>query len=59
MGGIATAGLYIVIESWILSTTTNKNRGSSLALYMVALYVAQAAGQWFLNIGHNFITFAL
>ena len=53
VGGIATAGLYIVIESWILGTTTNKNRGSSLALYMIALYVAQAAGQWLLNIGHQ------
>ncbi|AKP75056.1 putative MFS-type transporter YcaD (plasmid) [Piscirickettsia salmonis] len=51
LGGIATAGLYIVIESWILSATDNKNRGGSLALYMIALYVAQAGGQWLLNIG--------
>lgn len=51
IAGIATAGLYIVIESWILSATDSKNRGTSLALYMVALYVAQAAGQWLLNIG--------
>lgn len=52
-GGIATAGLYIVIESWILSATDNSNRGSSLAFYMIALYIAQAAGQWLLNIGHQ------
>lgn len=51
--GIATAGLYIVIESWILSSTENSNRGSSLAFYMIALYIAQSAGQWLLNIGHQ------
>lgn len=51
--GIATAGLYIVIESWILSSSTNSNRGTSLALYMIALYVAQSIGQWLLNLGHQ------
>lgn len=51
--GIATAGLYIVIESWILSETNNSNRGSSLAIYMVALYVAQSVGQLLLNIGNE------
>jgi MFS family permease len=51
--GIATAGLYIVIESWILSTSDDKSRGSALALYMIALYLAQSIGQWLLNIGHQ------
>ena len=51
--GIATAGLYIVIESWILSASDSSNRGSSLAIYMVALYLAQSIGQWLLNIGHQ------
>lgn len=51
--GVATAGLYIVIESWILSSTDNTNRGSFLALYMVALYMAQSFGQWLLTIGHQ------
>lgn len=50
LGGIATAGLYVVIESWILGSTTNKNRGKFLAIYMIALYVAQAFGQTLLNI---------
>lgn len=54
VSGIAVAGLYIVIESWILSETNNQNRGSSLALYMIALYVAQSAGQWLLNIGNQY-----
>ncbi len=51
LGGIATAGLYIVIESWILAESNPSNRGTSLALYMVSLYVAQAFGQWLLNLG--------
>jgi MFS family permease len=51
--GIATAGLYVVIESWILSSSTNSNRGTSLALYMIALYMAQSIGQWLLNLGHQ------
>ncbi|MDF1761044.1 MAG: MFS transporter [Coxiellaceae bacterium] len=51
--GIATAGLYIVIESWILSSSDNSNRGTSLAIYMIALYIAQSIGQWLLNIGHQ------
>ena len=49
--GVATAGLYIVIESWILSSSNNKNRGTALAFYMIALYIAQSMGQWLLNIG--------
>ncbi len=53
VGGIATAGLYIVIESWILAESTPKNRGASLAWYMVSLYIAQALGQWLLNLGHQ------
>lgn len=51
--GVATAGLYVVIESWILSGSDNQNRGTALAYYMVALYIAQALGQCLLNIGHQ------
>lgn len=51
--GIATAGLYIVIESWILSSSDHNNRGSALALYMLGLYIAQSIGQYLLNIGHQ------
>ncbi len=50
LGGVATAGLYVVIESWILGNTTNQNRGKFLAIYMIALYIAQALGQALLNI---------
>ncbi len=50
IGGFATAGLYIVIESWILTGTDAKNRGTTLAFYMISVYIAQAGGQWLLNV---------
>lgn len=56
--GIATAGLYIIIESWIISASNKKIRGLSLAFYMISLSVAQAMGQWLLNFGDaNKLTF--
>lgn len=59
--GLAIGGLYVVIESWILTTSNKQNRGQILAVYMVALYIAQAGGQFLLNIGHleSFIPFAI
>lgn len=59
--GLAIGGLYVVIESWILTTSATENRGQILAFYMVALYLAQAGGQFLLNIGHleSFIPYAI
>ncbi|MCH9630908.1 MAG: putative MFS-type transporter YcaD [Chlamydiia bacterium] len=48
--GICAAGLFIVIESWLLLLSTTKTRGKLLSLYMVGLYLAQASGQFILNI---------
>ena len=45
--GIATAGLYVVIESWLLCKSSVANRGQVLALYMVTFYGAQSFGQFF------------
>ena len=50
-GGFATAGLFIVIESWLLVLGTVKIRGQILALYMVALYAAQGLGQFLIDLG--------
>lgn len=47
--GICGAGLFIVIESWLLLVSNAKTRGRILAIYMVALYAAQAAGQFLIN----------
>ncbi len=50
IGGFSTAGLFVVIESWLLCNSTNKTRGQILSLYMVTFYVSEALGQLFLNL---------
>lgn len=47
--GVSCAGLFIVIESWLLLLSSPSTRGAVLSLYMVALYTAQALGQFILN----------
>lgn len=48
--GVCTAGLFIVIESWLLLLASHSTRGMILSIYMVALYSAQACSQFFLII---------
>ncbi|MGJ8521980.1 putative MFS-type transporter YcaD [Carnimonas sp. R-84981] len=43
--GWATAGAFLVIESWLLSMGDAKTRGRILAFYMVAFYGAMTIGQ--------------
>ncbi|MBT4879440.1 MAG: MFS transporter [Alphaproteobacteria bacterium] len=50
ISGYCLAGLYIVVESWLLGHSTVKTRGQFLALYMIALYGASASGQFLLNV---------
>ena len=50
-GGFATAGIFVVIESWLLCNCTNKTRGRVLSLYMVTFYVSESLGQLLLNLG--------
>lgn len=50
IAGYSIAGLFVVIESWLLAGSTIQTRGQVLALYMTALYAGQAAGQLLLNI---------
>ncbi len=47
--GLTCAGLFIVIESWLLLLSSPSTRGQVLSLYMVALYSAQGLGQFILN----------
>jgi MFS family permease len=49
MTGIAVAGVFIVIESWLLSHAEEKTRGQVLSFYMVTFYAAQSLGQLFLK----------
>lgn len=51
IAGFSIAGIYIVIESWVLASTTPKNRGRVVSIYMIALYGGQSLGQLLLNIG--------
>ncbi|OGO94065.1 MAG: MFS transporter [Coxiella sp. RIFCSPHIGHO2_12_FULL_44_14] len=51
IGGFATAGLFVVIESWLLVQSAVNIRGQILAIYMVSLYGGQALGQFFINVG--------
>ena len=50
--GYCTAGIFLVIESWLLTLSTYKIRGQVLAVYMISFYLAQALGQLFLNVGN-------
>jgi len=47
--GICIAGLFVVIESWLLMFSNKDTRGKVLSVYMSALYTAQAAAQFFLG----------
>lgn len=61
LSGYATAGIFIVIESWLLLAGNVKVRGQILSLYMISFYAAQACGQFFLNISPstNLLLFAI
>ena len=46
--GVFTAGLFIVIESWLLVIGGQDRKGTILSYYMIAFYAAQAGGQFLL-----------
>ncbi|WP_432459979.1 MULTISPECIES: MFS transporter [unclassified Agarivorans] len=45
IAGAATAGVFVVIESWLLLVDDDKQRAKRLGLYMVTLYAGNAFGQ--------------
>ncbi|MGL5391263.1 MAG: MFS transporter [Shewanella sp.] len=45
VAGIAVAGVFVVVESWLLMADTPKQRAKRLGLYMTALYGGTAIGQ--------------
>ncbi len=45
VAGIAVAGVFVVVESWLLMTDTAKARAKRLGLYMTSLYGGTAVGQ--------------
>ncbi len=49
--GVAFAGLYMVIESWLNERASNTNRGQLFATYMVIQLAAITIGQMLLPLG--------
>lgn len=45
VAGFAVAGVFVVVESWLLMVDTQKQRAKRLGLYMTALYGGTAIGQ--------------
>ena len=51
--GVAMAGVFVCLESWLNRHAAPQSRSMVLAAYMVFLYGGQAAGQFLLNLGQN------
>ena len=49
--GVGTAGIFIVIESWLLASSTDTTRGRIVSLYMITFYASEAFGQLLINLG--------
>lgn len=50
INGLAVAGIFVVVESWLLVESDKQSRGRILAVYMVCLYGAQALGQLLVSV---------
>jgi MFS family permease len=50
LGGICMAGVFIVIESWLLMQSTPNMRGGILSVYLAVFYAALSAGQFLINL---------
>ena len=48
--GFGTAGIFVVIESWLLFNSNDANRGRILSIYMVIFYASEAFGQFLINL---------
>jgi len=49
--GAASAGLFVVVESWLNNRATNNSRGILLSIYIVIGYTASAVGQQAIKFG--------
>ncbi|MFC5384928.1 MFS transporter [Aquamicrobium segne] len=50
--GFVMAGAYMVIESWLNEKSTNENRGTVFALYMMVTYASVMSGQMMVAVGN-------
>lgn len=51
--GFVMAGVFVCLESWLNQKASPESRSTALAVYMIALYCGQAAGQFLLNLGNS------
>jgi MFS family permease len=49
IAGISIASLYIIIESWILTSSSSNSRSRTLSIYMIAFYASQSISQLLLK----------
>ncbi|WP_300455042.1 MFS transporter [Desulfobacula sp.] len=50
--GIATIGLFMIIESWLNESATPQTRGRVFSIYMVIYFLGSSAAQQLLNLGN-------
>lgn len=50
ISGVCFACIYVVAESWLNDRADRRSRGTLLASYMIVIYAALGAGQFFLNL---------
>ncbi|WP_373505273.1 MFS transporter [Aestuariivirga sp.] len=50
ISGFCVSGMFIICESWLNASSSNRNRGTMLSLYMIVTYGALGMGQLLLNI---------
>jgi MFS family permease len=48
--GLAIAGLFMCVESWLNERSTNQTRGKVMSVYMISIYLAQGVGQYLLTL---------
>lgn len=48
--GFSYAGIYIVVESWLNDSSTNKTRGQTMSIYLLISNAGLIGGQFLLNI---------
>ena len=51
VSGLCFAGLYVVAESWLNDSATNKTRGQILSVYVIVQNAGWACGQFLLTAG--------
>ena len=48
--GISLSGIYVIMESWLNSKSTNETRGKILSIYMIVTFSFVGLGQFLLNL---------